>query len=343
MNRPDNITDKIPAELLLYISLMLPPREVLAFHSCNKYLREVLKNSGGLFKKYTLYNLGVVDDLGLELKFVKDTDLSLISDDVEMEITENYYDYVQNCMEVLAMVSSQNRMPLAIEGYRTDGGVFEDNPIYEVYHTFTSATGKAYSSTLSTPMTLSGIHRPNFDKAYWETVATKLGYFKGFLTDDIAAFESKYEVLLKIFEELVLDDENIKYKIEQAIEEGKLDYPRYRLAIKAKFPNIREVQIKNKIAEDVVSLYHSFSKINQPIIKDFKRLRPVPGFDSPHMVEYDIQPLLSQHEASRYLACFNKIKVMRPINYTCPAKTFVVFAHNQPIEEYLTYKGRNLH
>ena len=58
------------------------------------------------------------------------------------------------------MVSKRWSFPLWIEGYYTNGGVCLDMENYEVFHTFNKPTGKVFSSTLPSPIVVSGVHRP---------------------------------------------------------------------------------------------------------------------------------------------------------------------------------------
>ena len=59
--------------------------------------------------------------------------------------------------------ANETRFSLVIKGFFTDGGVDHNDEKFEVYHCFTSPTGKVYSSTISCLIAVSGIHQANFD------------------------------------------------------------------------------------------------------------------------------------------------------------------------------------
>lgn len=42
--------------------------------------------------------------------------------------------------------------------------------------------------------------------------------------------------------------------------------------------------------------------------------------------------ILMEHKGIDYLACFKCLRVVNPDEFTCPVKTMVLLAHNQPID-----------
>lgn len=88
------------------------------------------------------------------------------------------------------------------------------------------------------------------------------------------------------------------------------------------------------------------------MIKNTQRLRPIPGFDSPNLVEYsklmnlrsiDFSDLvLREHKGIDFLACFQAVKIVQPVNYTCPIKTIVLFVHNQPLTNLKISSGKSI-
>jgi len=248
---------------------------------------------GQSLKIYTMEYLGIADDLQSEKNLYQEyqDNIPMLVDGAQDEVqaSPGYYDHFQNCIEVLKTVAKSKSLSLLIEGFYTDGGVFWNEEKFEVYHCFTPTTGKAFSSTLPCPIVVSGIHRPNFDLYTQKLVEERIKYFDKFLKcmKETNSHADEYTILFWFFEQIANDGEYMKSKLDQAIIKGYIDYPKYREVIKEKYPRIREAQIKNKVAEEIVSLYYAFLQAFQTKIQDSPRDRPIAGIDSVNIVEYN--------------------------------------------------------
>lgn len=123
--------------------------------------------------------------------------------------------------------------------------------------------------------------------------------FKVFLNKVDHSQNDKYTVLYWLFEQLVFDDQYIKYKIDQAIIKGYIDYQSYKELIKSNFLKMREPKIKNKIASDTIAFHHMFTEAYRTRIQETDRIRSRTGIDSFYCVKYDT-------EASTFIPSLNQ-------------------------------------
>ncbi|CAI2364787.1 unnamed protein product [Moneuplotes crassus] len=335
-----NPFEVFPSELILEITFKLPPEDIVNLWDSSGLWKTLFVLSNNSLRNYTYQHLGIEGNLKAEKEMYSEYNdiANSMIDGIQEQLdqSDGYYDQLSNCINTLRSITKSKKFSLLLEGFYTDGGVCLDLEKFEVYHCFTPTTEKVFSSTLSCPIAVSAIHRPNYDHDTWKLIQERIQYFKKFINfmKEEHPHADEYTLLFWFFEQITDEPETIKYKIDKAIIKGYIDYPPYREVIKAQHPRIREAQIKNKIGEEILHFYYAFCNAYKTKVHESKRDRPIQGIDTINTVEYNINSILTTHQALSYYACFDSLRIIRPVDYTNPTKTFAIFLHNQKLTDY---------